>query len=576
MQTMTAKGADESKHEQLAEIRLAIDELARRAGIMPDRAFAAWYAIEFFDVDEDKALEGAALDGGEDQGVDLLVTDHNNSRILILQGHAPKVTGKATPKSKWNALVAAIPCLQQPKSFEDAGRLELRDALEEANESLEEYEVLLGLVSLGDDSDQIRRALATTQRSSKFREFEFFYDAREQIVERYAVHKMADSRVPEDTLTFASDVFEDTGTYGRAIVGSVSATELGRLYTQHKRALFADNVRYFVGARKGGINEKIIETAKNRPGDFWSLNNGITIVAQTIDLVQGTAAKFKLTRFSIVNGCQTTVSLSEAGAPKSARVLARVVAAKPALVTDIVQFNNTQTPVKIWTVRSVDPVQERIRQSFARIGVRYAPKQEGSRRKKDAEVIIELDKATQFLAAAGSATLIDAVREKQELFDRHYQNLFSHNISAEQVYLFWLMGTQADDLRQERLADLRASQQLTPVTSALLGVSGTLWGIHCAAALVKSVDRDPLGLQLEELKNSAVQAALRKHAARGLDMFIELAVDTYDPSSYRSVRAALRSPRFLERIDAKLGLRVAREKSSGALPKLTLAARSAK
>lgn len=544
---------------------------------MPDRAFAAWYAIEFLDIDEDLALEGAALDGGEDQGVDLLVTDHINSRVIVLQGHAPKSTGKATPKSKWNALVAAVPFLRDPKRFEDGGRLELRDALDEANSAMDEYEVLLGLASLGDDSDQIRRALAATGASSSFKGFKFFYDAREQIVDRYSTHKLSDNRVAEDTIEFASNVFEDTGSYGRAIVGSVSATELSRLYAKHRKNLFADNVRYFVGARKGGINEKIIQTARTRPGDFWSLNNGITIVAQTIDPVRGARSnKFNLTRFSIVNGCQTTVSLHEADAPKSARVLARVVAAKPALVTDIVQFNNTQTPVKIWTVRSVDAVQERIRQAFAKVGIQYAPKQEGSRRKRDADAIIELDKAAQYLAAGGSATLVDAVKEKQELFDRHYQDIFSHDLMAERVYLFWLLGTQSEEIRQERLLEFRDSESLTPVLSSLLGVSGTLWGLHCSYSLVKTLNREPLGIDLEDMKGASFQGALRKYAARGMDMFIELSVDTYDSASYRSVRAALRSPRFLERIDSKLALRVAREKSAAALPKLTVAARSQK
>jgi hypothetical protein len=54
----------------LSEIVGSIDELASRARISRNRAFAAWYTINFFDIDEDEALEAAAADGGNDQGID--------------------------------------------------------------------------------------------------------------------------------------------------------------------------------------------------------------------------------------------------------------------------------------------------------------------------------------------------------------------------------------------------------------------------------------------------------------------------------------------------------------------------
>lgn len=79
-------------------------------------------------------------------------------------------------------------------------------------------------------------------------------------------------------------MFEDVGDYGRSLVSSVNAAELGRLYAVHKRQLFEGNVRFFIGARKGGINERMIETAKVLPGIFWALNNRITIVAHTYEL----------------------------------------------------------------------------------------------------------------------------------------------------------------------------------------------------------------------------------------------------------------------------------------------------
>jgi hypothetical protein len=70
-----------------AEITASVEELARRAGTSADQAFAAWYAINFLDVDEDDALDAASVDGGEDQGIDFLL---NHRARLCSSRTAPR------------------------------------------------------------------------------------------------------------------------------------------------------------------------------------------------------------------------------------------------------------------------------------------------------------------------------------------------------------------------------------------------------------------------------------------------------------------------------------------------------
>ncbi len=60
---------------EIGDIFKSIDELAYRGGITRNRALAAWYAITFFDLDEDEALEAAEADGGNDQGIDIVFAD---------------------------------------------------------------------------------------------------------------------------------------------------------------------------------------------------------------------------------------------------------------------------------------------------------------------------------------------------------------------------------------------------------------------------------------------------------------------------------------------------------------------
>lgn len=557
------------------EIEDSVSEMARRAGLSEERAFAAWYAVTLLDVDEDAALEAAALDGGEDHGVDFLFTDHMSERVILLQAHFPKNAAKAAPKSKLDSLVSLLGAFGDTEAYVKAGRPDLAEAVREAEAALPTYEAMVGVVSFGKASDQIRRQVDSLNRKANFPGWRFFYNSREAIYSEYEAVRGGTDNVAEDVLSFEGGRYlEDFGDYGRAWIGSVSAAELSRMYDAHKDKLFARNIRLYLGARKGGINEQIVNTAKADPGKFWALNNGITFVADTI--VPTDPGKVRLTRFSIVNGCQTTVSLCRAGAPKGAKVLARVVAANRAVVSDIVRFNNTQNAIRIWTVRASDAVQQRLQRAFGDQRIDYAPKPD-NRRFRGSRTVMQLDRVAQYLAC-GSDTVIEAVKEKSELFDRHYQDIFPHDIPAEDVYLAFTLGSLADEVRQTRLQALREQKDADKTQSALLGVAGTYWTVHCASKLVYELNPRPIRATLSQMNTEQFKNALKKYVEQALDIYLELAIDSITSSTdYTSARQALRSTKFLAKIDQKLANRVARLKTSKpSLPSLASVASSAK
>jgi hypothetical protein len=84
--------------KELGEILTSVDELATRGKITRSRAFAAWFAINFFSLEEDDALESAAADGANDQGIDIAFADDSTQEIVILQAHCPENFARATPK----------------------------------------------------------------------------------------------------------------------------------------------------------------------------------------------------------------------------------------------------------------------------------------------------------------------------------------------------------------------------------------------------------------------------------------------------------------------------------------------
>ncbi|QSX74606.1 AIPR family protein [Lysobacter arenosi] len=89
---------------------------------------------------------------------------------------------------------------------------------------------------------------------------------------------------------------------------------LADLYDEHGARLLELNVRSYLQAR-GKVNKGILETIRERPGDFVAYNNGVTIVAE--EIVYGrTGAGQDVIRsikgLQIVNGGQTTASLHRA------------------------------------------------------------------------------------------------------------------------------------------------------------------------------------------------------------------------------------------------------------------------
>ena len=547
------------------ELIAAIDGLARRGGITRDRAVAAWYATTLLGIDEDDAIDAASVDGPEDAGCDFIFIDDDQETIYVLQGYASDRPERSAGIKKWNALVAAISSIRDPISFKHAGRTDIYERLTEVD--TEDYNLVLGLVTLAAKSDQIARQKETTVRSKTYGSASFFYEYQDTLYDKYLIAKAASRNVPEDTLSFNGAVAELKGDFGQAIVGSVFASELDRLHKEYENRLFEGNVRLFVGQRKGGINEKIVDTAENRPGDFWALNNGITIVADSFEAL--TESKFSLRHFSIVNGCQTTVSLSKAiestKAAGKSQVLVRVVGAKKTLLTDIVRYNNTQNPVKLSAVRLLDPIQESLRSAFLSIDYIYAPKQEGARLIKNSKRI-ELDKVAQYLAAMSEETVLEAVTRKMELFDRFYKSVFPRGLAAEKVFLAWQI---AQEIEAERTLLLEANDDPNDkVMKTILGIHGTPWGIYVANYLLHQSGTDLSKLTLKRMNTDDFRNAVRKYAKKAMELYSEIAVNIVSSDDDgANVRNEIRVRTFLEKLKRTLSLRMAKS-STWRLPKL--------
>lgn len=171
------------------------------------------------------------------------------------------------------------------------------------SDSDEEVITIRVLTNYIPEYDEKKKYFDTIDRQSpmfKFIRFELLFgdDILDEIVnltsDKQAVEKgelNIDS--PNNVLHYGS---EDS------IIVNVSALSLKDNYIRYGKAgLFSSNLRFYVPNKK--IDADIENSIRNKGDKFWYYNNGIIIVCDDYEIVDG---KIKLYNFSIVNGGQTT------------------------------------------------------------------------------------------------------------------------------------------------------------------------------------------------------------------------------------------------------------------------------
>lgn len=143
---------------------------------------------------------------------------------------------------------------------------------------------------------------------------------------------------PDNHLTYQND----------SKVFNVSAQSLKRLWQKKgRRGLLAMNLRYYI--KSANIDNKIEQSIREDPDDFWYLNNGIIIVCDDYSINDDT---LNMKHFSIVNGGQTTRMIGTIPFENDFYLLAKVIKntsneqEKNAFVSKVAEASNTQKPIK--------------------------------------------------------------------------------------------------------------------------------------------------------------------------------------------------------------------------------------
>lgn len=142
------------------------------------------------------------------------------------------------------------------------------------------------------------------------------------------------------------------------------------------RYIFESNVRDYQG--NVTVNKQIQETLKNnRQEDFWWLNNGVTILAKSIQ--QQSGKHLLITEPEIVNGLQSSTEIYSFFSEDSRRLeaelrslLVRVIVPKTEESRDqIILATNSQTSIPKSSLRATDLIHRNIEQYFKSRGLFY-------------------------------------------------------------------------------------------------------------------------------------------------------------------------------------------------------------
>ena len=422
--------------------------LKRNYALNEGKSFGLWYAVDSLSLQEDEAYEAVSFDGGNDKDIDFFYVDQESERVLIAQlkfNSAGKYKGR---KDELLGLIHTTDWLRDPTSLERDGRKDLAEAARDYMEAIGrgysvEYLYVYCGPSQKDVEDTARNFNVNESGNVPSRSCRIAHLSN--LIAEHSERIDQATRIAKITLHCQmSTSFEKKGKFGSAFVTTLLGSQLRDLYLEHEDRLFDRNARLFLGARKGGVNAGMRDTIasdSDRP-NFWAYNNGVTFVCDHYEFEND---ELSLTNFSIVNGCQTTVTIanSSAAAAKDIRVLVIFIAAPEHGIDSIIRFTNSQNPIRLWDLSAQDKLQKRLKKELSSLPqpflyilrkgeLRQLNSTERDKYKRSGKgpiCSIPLDRNAQYLAAFRGLPSV-AYKDKGKVFSAFYDEVFPDQISS--------------------------------------------------------------------------------------------------------------------------------------------------
>ncbi len=560
-----------SEEEFLRYLGQQVQRYRKEYSLTEGKAFGLWYALDSLGLQEDEAYEAVSYDGANDKDIDFFYVDQESERVLVGQLKFNAKGQYKGRKAELLALIHATDWLKDPESLDRDGRKDIAAAAREYCDAIGRgFSVEYVYVYCGSphkDVDDTARQFNVTEagnvpsRSCRVAHLP-------NLIAEHSERIDQTTRIGTATLaSIGSRIFEEKGGFGKALVTTLDGSQLRDLYVKHGDQLFDRNVRLFLGARKGGVNAGIrdtIDSGNDRP-NFWAYNNGVTFVCDTYSL---NSEQLTLTNFSIVNGCQTTVSIanSSASAARKVRVLARFIAAPERAIDSIIRYTNSQNPIRLWDLSAQDKLQKRLKKELAALPqpffyvlrkgeTRQLPAAERKKFRRGGSgplCAIPLDLAAQFLAAFRGLPAV-AYKDKGRIFSAHYDEVFPNQIRPEEVVLVWQAATVAADLVKKELEE--AVQKEAHQRVAVLKRGAKFFVVAAMSIVLHERNGKTFlnKLKGEVAVSKATEQRLKNYGTVALEWYVEAMQEAVDSGTEVStlVRSQDHWTRIRQRLEAK-------------------------
>ncbi|WP_418964260.1 AIPR family protein [Cetobacterium sp.] len=222
-------------------------------------------------------------------------------------------------------------------------------------------------------------------------------------------------------------------------VGIIKASEIASLVEKFSTQIFELNIRDYYPNNK--INEKIKNTScDEEEGKYlWSFNNGLTIIAKSVEELPN--QKWKLDGIQIVNGCQTSNSIFNAGDklnPDASLIVKIIETANQDLIYKITETTNAQTEIKVFSLRANESIHKHIETFFLDHDI-YYERRINFYKNKYKSPIISIQKLSQIYYSIIEQKPSIARANPKKIFTENYDRVFEINHEKDFSFNLYLI-----------------------------------------------------------------------------------------------------------------------------------------
>ena len=386
------------------EKKLNIDNFKDRSDCL-NTWIASFYKNnnKYIDTDSDDAQLG----GTKDLKIDLYLEDQTNNIIYLIQGEylALGRKNRDVDEAKVESFFSNHYNLVNTKWIREHGNNYAIELLIDYKKQIEKqgFQFKYIFISTGSASERVMQI--ADKWNKKYRKEDLSIECEildiSALKTEYITAQSIEESIPEVIqFEIQKDKFFIKNDPNYTVIASVKGNILKALWKQEKDALFAYNIRTYLGEK--GINKDIVETAENEPENFFYYNNGVSAVCTDLKVEKN---KIIAKKFQIINGAQTVGSLKKIEDKEDLEVLLRITEtsskSKSKINEKIIEYNNTQNKITLSDFRSNDPIQLDIQNKFKKFNcnnlnkVNYLRKR-GDRISRKGELNLKIEDMAKF------------------------------------------------------------------------------------------------------------------------------------------------------------------------------------